>query len=157
MPSKELLVVGGPNGAGKSTLITGLLSDEARPYLSADKIALELTIPEPLSLQFAAGEEFLRQCENQLTRDESFIIETTLSGRAWTKYLHRAKSAGFHIGMLFIFLDSADMCVARVQERVRRGGHHVLDDDFDAGFVAAWPISGRSTAKLPIIGLCFTM
>jgi predicted ABC-type ATPase len=129
LPQKELLVVGGPNGAGKSTLVAGLLSDEPRCYLSADKIALELPIAEPLSLQFAAGEEFLRQCENQLSRDESFIIETTLSGRAWTKYLHRAKSAGFHIGILFVFLDSADTCIARVDERVRRGGHHVPDDD----------------------------
>lgn len=129
MPNKELLVVGGPNGAGKSTLIAGLLSQESRCYLSADKIALDLPISEPLSLQFAAGQEFLQQCERQLDAGTSFIVETTLSGRAWTKYLLRAKTLGFEVGIVFVFLDSDEMCVARVQERVRRGGHHVPDED----------------------------
>lgn len=129
MAEKELLVVGGPNGAGKSTLIAGLLSECDWPYLSADKIALELPVSEPLSLQYAAGEEFLRRYERQLHQPTSFIIETTLSGRAWTKHLSCAKSMGFEIGILFVFLDSPYTCVARVQERVRRGGHHVPDED----------------------------
>jgi predicted ABC-type ATPase len=128
-PTKELLVVAGPNGAGKSTLVSGLVSEEPRLYLSADKIALELPIAEPLSLQYAAGEKFLRQCESQLDADSSFVVETTLSGKTWTRYFTRAKLRGYQIGIIFVFLDSADMCVARVAERVRSGGPHVPEQD----------------------------
>jgi predicted ABC-type ATPase len=129
MSTKELLVVAGPNGAGKSTLVAGILSDNPRTYLSADKIALDLAIAEPLSLQFAAGAEFLKRCDAQLLAGKSFVIETTLSEKAWKNYFERAKSLGYRIEIAFVFLDSADACVARVAERVRRGGHNVPEDD----------------------------
>ena len=37
--------------------------------------------------------------------------------------------AGYVTRIAFVFLDSADLCVRRVQERVRKGGHSVPEED----------------------------
>ncbi len=134
MPQKELLVVAGPNGAGKSTFVWKFLSERPCPYLSADLIAADLPIKEPSALQFAAGREFVTRFESQLCANEDFIVETTFSGRTWKNYLEQAHDLGFEITIYFIYLDSADTCVARVTERVRRGGHDVPEEDIRRRF-----------------------
>jgi predicted ABC-type ATPase len=135
MANKELLVVGGPNGSGKSTFIAQFLAEKPRPYLCADALALEFSDLDPISQQIAAGREFLERVESQLAKEESFAVETTLSGKTTANFLRRAREAGFDVTIAFIFLDSADECVARVQLRVRRGGHHVPESDIRRRFV----------------------
>jgi predicted ABC-type ATPase len=134
MPAKELIIAGGPNGAGKSTFIRKFLSERSCPYLSADLIATELKIDDPFSLQLTAGQEFIKRSEAQLLANCDFIVETTLSGRSWINYLQRAHELGFAITIYFTYLDTADTCVARVKERVRRGGHDVPEQDIRRRF-----------------------
>jgi predicted ABC-type ATPase len=129
VPTKELLVIGGPNGAGKSTFVASYLAERPMAYLCADLIATEFSHLDPVSRQVAAGREFLRRIETQLTTGGDFIIESTLSGRTLRNFLVRANAAGFSITVAFVFLDSADTCVVRVRERVRRGGHSVPEAD----------------------------
>jgi predicted ABC-type ATPase len=129
MPAKELVVVAGPNGAGKSTFVARFLHERPCPYLCADSIAKELPHLDPISQQIAAGRAFLQRIEEQLGYDKDFIVETTLSGRTLRNYLHRAQTAGFNVTIYFLYLDSSDLCVARVKRRVLRGGHHVPDQD----------------------------
>lgn len=129
MPQKELLVVGGPNGSGKSTFVARFLAERHWPYLCADLIATEYQHLDVLSRQVEAGREFIRRSELQLQADASFVIETTMSGRTLRSFLARARRAGFGITIFFIYLDSPETCVARVQQRVRRGGHHVPEED----------------------------
>jgi predicted ABC-type ATPase len=52
-----------------------------------------------------------------------------MSGRTLKSYLVRARSFGYGISIVFIYLGSADASVARVKERVRRGGHDVPEAD----------------------------
>lgn len=129
MPQKELLVVGGPNGAGKTTYAREFLKQFPRPYHGADAIAAELAPSNPTSAQFDAGCEFIRRVSEQLQRSESFVVESTLSGKSLRNLLTKAKQSGFQTTIVFVFLDSADTCVARVQERVRKGGHDVPELD----------------------------
>lgn len=135
MPNKELLVVGGPNGAGKSTFVASYLGERPWPYLCADLIATELSHLDELARQVEAGREFVRRSEAQLSLDVDFIIESTLSGRTLKSYLERARSAGFTITIVFVYLDNAETCVARVRERVRGGGHNVPEADIRRRFV----------------------
>jgi predicted ABC-type ATPase len=129
VPVKELIVVAGPNGAGKSTFAARILADRPMPYLCADMIATEFQHLDGMSQQIAAGREFLRRLELQLTKEENFVVETTLSGRTMQAILNRARVVGFEITIVFVYLDSAETCVFRVRERVRRGGHSVPEDD----------------------------
>jgi predicted ABC-type ATPase len=80
-------------------------------------------------MRFDAGREFLLRIEQQLALAEDFLVETTLSGRTFRHVLENAKAAGFMVTIIFVYLDSADTCVARVQERVRKGGHDVPEAD----------------------------
>jgi predicted ABC-type ATPase len=57
------------------------------------------------------------------------VIESTLSGRSFRNRLLHASKCGFEITIVFVFVDSADVCVARVAERVRKGGHDVPERD----------------------------
>jgi predicted ABC-type ATPase len=134
VPRKELIVVAGPNGAGKSTFIASLLDERSRPYLCADLIATEFQHLDPLSRQVAAGREFLLRAEEQLAKDEDFVVETTMSGRTLKNYLVKARIMGYSITIVFIYLNAPDECVARVQERVRRGGHNVPEEDIRRRF-----------------------
>jgi len=134
MAQKELLVVAGPNGAGKSTFVAGLLSHHPRPYFCADLIATEFPHLAPIARQVAAGREFVLRAEQQLALSQDFIIETTMSGRTLRSYLLRAKNAGFSVTIVFIYLDSSEHCVLRVQQRVRRGGHNVPEEDIRRRF-----------------------
>jgi predicted ABC-type ATPase len=127
--TKELIVVAGPNGAGKSTFVARFLVDRPMPYLCAVLIAAEFQQLDATSQQIAAGREFLRRIELRLAKEESFIVETTLSGRTMRRVLTRAGIRGFEITIIFVYLDSADTCVVRVRERVRHGGHNVPEDD----------------------------
>lgn len=43
--------------------------------------------------------------------------------------MERLRANGYAITVIFVFLASPDVCVARVRERVRKGGHHVPDAD----------------------------
>lgn len=134
MPQKELLVVAGPNGAGKSTFISQLRTARPISYLSADLIALEFPLLDEVSRQLAAGREFIRRIELQLAANDDLVVETTMSGRTLRSHLQHAKSVGFAIIIVFIYLDSANTSVARVRERVRRGGHNVPVEDIRRRF-----------------------
>ena len=44
-------------------------------------------------------------------------------------FIASARDAGFSVDIAFLFVESADACVARVAERVRKGGHDVPESD----------------------------
>lgn len=144
MDSKKLTIVAGPNGSGKTTFAQHYLQHTPQPYLSADLMAYELAPDDPESVQIAAGRRFFQRLKERLAGSESFIVESTLSGRGFRRTLEKAKKAGFEITILFVFLDSADSCVARVQQRVRQGGHHVPEADirrrFDKSLANFWQL-----------------
>lgn len=48
--------------------------------------------------------------------------------------MERAREAGFEITIVFIFLGSERACVARIRDRVRKGGHAVSEEDIRRRF-----------------------
>ena len=139
MPArKELIVVAGPNGAGKTTFAREYLTEHPITYLSADAIAAELAPHDPTSARIAAGREFLRRLEAALLRDDSLMLESTLSGRGLKRKLDLARTKEFEITIAFVFLDSVDACIDRVRQRVRKGGHDVPETDIRRRFTRSF-------------------
>lgn len=56
---------------------------------------------------------------------ESFAFETTLATRSYAPWLKQLQAVGYEVHLIFLWLPSADMAVARVADRVKAGGHDV--------------------------------
>jgi predicted ABC-type ATPase len=125
-----VVVLAGPNGAGKSTtaphLLKGALAVEE--FVNADVIAQGLSAFRAEAVAVTAGRVMLDRLHVLAAARRDFAFETTLAGRGHARWLQQLRSTGYLVHLLFLSLPSADLAIARVVDRVRRGGHHVPED-----------------------------
>jgi len=126
-----LYVIAGPNGAGKTTFARTFLPkyEECLPFVNADMIAQGLSPFAPEAAALRAGRLVLEQIKDLSRRRVDFGLETTLSGKSYAPLFRRLRQEGYRINLFFLWIPDADMAVARVADRVRRGGHHIPEDD----------------------------
>jgi predicted ABC-type ATPase len=126
----EILIIAGPNGAGKTTFAREYLPHEAgvQLFVNADLIAAGLSPFAPEGAAITAGRYMLARLDELARRGESFAFETTLAGHNYLKRIRAWQAAGYHVTMYFLSLPNPEMAIARVAERVRRGGHSVPED-----------------------------
>lgn len=67
----------------------------------------------------------LGRIKNLVDKGGNFAFETTLSTKSYTKFIEKAKSKGYSVTLLFLWLNSEDLAVKRVQVRVEEGGHNI--------------------------------
>jgi predicted ABC-type ATPase len=136
---KRIVIIAGPNGAGKTTFALEFLPNEAECpiFINADLIAAGLSPFDPALAAIKAGRLMLQAIQENVQKGESFAFETTLSGIVYARRIPQWQKAGYHVTMFFLSLPSPELAVARVRERVRRGGHNVPEPDirrrFDVG------------------------
>jgi predicted ABC-type ATPase len=130
----QLLIVGGPNGSGKTTVALEYSNERNLPYVSADALAAALNPTNPQEAQFTAARQYKETLDRYVLRQVSCVCESTLSGLTMQKFMRSAHDAGFSITIAFLFVESVDICLARVAERVRKGGHDVPEDDIRRRF-----------------------
>ncbi|NBC16157.1 MAG: AAA family ATPase [Bacteroidetes bacterium] len=126
---REALIVAGPNGAGKTTFARAYVAEQPRPFLSADAIAAQLRPDDPTAARVDAGRVFFTELNTHIHSGESFVVESTLAGRGVQRIIARLHQAGYTVTIAFLFLASPAACIARVRERVRKGGHDVPVED----------------------------
>lgn len=125
--SPTVYVIAGPNGAGKTTFANEFLPGfvNCREFLNADLIAAGLSPFAPETQNVRAGRLLLTRIRELIVARQNFSFETTLSGRGYARLLKEMKARGYGIVLFFLWLPGADVAVARVENRVRQGGHHV--------------------------------
>jgi len=126
-PKPIIYLIAGCNGAGKTTFAKQFLPHEVKclNFLNADLIAQGLSPLNTRAAALKAGRVLFAEFRRFVARRESFAVESTLSG---TTYLHRLKQAkrrGFQIYLHFLWLPNPAVAIARVHERVQKGGHDV--------------------------------
>lgn len=57
-----------------------------------------------------------------------FAFETTLASRSFAPWLKELQTNGYTFRLVYLWLPTVELAVARVAERVRRGGHGVPED-----------------------------
>jgi predicted ABC-type ATPase len=131
-------VIAGPNGAGKTTFASEFLPDfvQCREFLNADLIAAGLSPFAPETQNVRAGRLLLERIGELASERADFGFETTLSGRTYVKLLGDLRQNGYRVVLFFLWLPSADMAVARVENRVKQGGHSVPLDDIRRRYTA---------------------
>jgi predicted ABC-type ATPase len=122
-----VLVLAGVNGAGKSSVGGSILQAQGLTWFNPDSFARELVARSGASRDVADGDAWAygkAQLEAAIANRTSFAFETTLGGTTIARLL--ADAAATHdVMMIFCGLASLELHLARVQLRVRAGGHDI--------------------------------
>jgi len=123
----KLHILAGPNGAGKTTFSQRFLSayTNIREFVNADAIAQRMSPGNPEASAIRAGREMLAQINALAEQRVDFSMETTLSGRSYAPWLQQLKTSGYEIHLYFLWLPDVKMCINRVADRVKHGGHFI--------------------------------
>lgn len=129
MSAPRLAIIAGPNGSGKTTLTRQLLADgfDFGNYINPDDIAARLDgdYDERVRRAQKIADE-LR--ERFIAEGRDFAFETVMSHESKLEVMRHAREAGFHLTLFFVATEDPRINVARVEARVRRGGHSVPRD-----------------------------
>lgn len=127
MSSPRLYIIAGPNGSGKTTFAREFLPHYARckQFINADLIASGLSPFSPEAEAMRAGRLMLEQIRSLAKDKVDFGFETTLSGVTYASLLRALKTQGYRIQLFFLWIPTVEIALARIADRVRRGGHNV--------------------------------
>ena len=123
----QIIVMGGPNGAGKSTIAARLIPPTME-FVNADEIAKTLAETVTDSINVQAGRLMLQRLDELEAQRASFAIETTLASRSLAPRIQRLRASGYVFSLAYIWVPDVELSIARVAERVRRGGHYIPED-----------------------------
>jgi len=126
---RELFLIAGANGSGKTTLAKELLPEFKLEFVNADEIASEINPQSVEAVKITAGKNFFAKVKELVSLGKSIAIETTLSGRYLIRFIEYFKKNGYLITLVFVFLDNPEIAIARIEVRVRNGGHHIPNQD----------------------------
>ena len=150
----ELAIVAGPNGSGKSIFFKSHLKPEFPVFVNADEIAAHLIdLPED-SRPIKAAQQAEAERNRLIAAKTSFAFETVFSRTDyWLRFISDAKQSGFFVRLFFLCTDDPLLNAARVETRVREGGHAVPIDRIHSRYggsirtaVKAW--AGRQALAL---------
>lgn len=128
-------IIGGVNGVGKSSF-TGVLKERSTDLgiiVDVDKLTAELG-----GNALAGGKAALKKIQDCIEKGVSFTQETTLSGRKTEATAKQVRELGYHVRLFYIGLDTAEESLARIANRVRRGGHNIPENDVQRRFSLRW-------------------
>ena len=132
---KIYTIIGGVNGTGKSSL-TGVLKTQTTDLgivIDVDKITAQNG-----GSAIQGGKIALERIRECLDKGLSFTQETTLSGRKTEITAAQAKEQGYYVRLYYVGLDTLEESLARIENRVRRGGHDIRDEDVQRRFAGRW-------------------
>lgn len=131
MKKPKLYVIAGPNGSGKTTFAEKFLPGYVGcfEFANADLIAKGLSPFNPAKVAIKAGKLLLERIDFFSREQVDFAFETTLSGKNYVDTFKRMKESGYEIHLFFLWLPSVQLALARVADRVRKGGHNIPSQD----------------------------
>ncbi|MHB8529646.1 MAG: AAA family ATPase [Caulobacteraceae bacterium] len=127
-----LWIIAGANGSGKSTAYERSIIDApsgAVWFINPDALAGRIADHERLPLNPDANLEAVRRIERWLYASidahQTVGVETVLSTSKYRALVDRAHKQGFAVRLIYVFLDNVELNLARVRDRVAKGGHDV--------------------------------
>ena len=126
----RLYIISGCNGAGKTTASYSLLPEmlDCKEFVNSDEFAKSLSPFDPSQASIQASRYMLLKVRYLLKRNEDFAIETTLATRTLLKIVKAAQDAGYTVTLLYFWLNSPELAIARVKARVAAGGHNIPEE-----------------------------
>ncbi len=127
MQKRILYIISGCNGAGKTTASFTILPEilNCKEFVNADEIAKGLSPFQPEKVSIEAGRLMLNRIKELLFQGKTFAFETTLSTKSYKNTVKEAQENGYEVILLFFWLQSIELAVERVKQRVIEGGHNI--------------------------------
>ena len=146
----NLYVISGCNGAGKTTASYSVLPDmlHCKEFVNADEIAKGLSPFQPDSVAIEAGRIMLNRIKDLTFQKIDFAFETTLATKSYVKFIQEAQSKGYFVTLVYFWLNSPELAVERVKNRVISGGHNIPEDVIYRRYSAG--VNNLSKLYLPI-------
>ena len=125
MPTLTLFC--GVNGSGKTTLYQHYkTNDEVEERVNTDEILQSFAGKwDDAASNLKAAVIALKKLKKCLEKKISFNWETTIITPYNLKFLEIAKERGFKIDLYFVAVDSVDIALDRINQRVGKGGHGI--------------------------------
>ncbi len=120
-------IIAGCNGAGKTTASFNILPKilHCDEFVNADEIARGISPFHPEGAAIQAGKIMLNRIDELLEKGVDFAIETTLTTYSYQHTIRIAQSKGYIVTLLFFWLNSEELAIDRVKQRVSEGGHNI--------------------------------
>ena len=129
MPDKkQLWLLAGANGVGKSTFYKSFLASTGIIFINADLIARQIAPENPEARSYEAAAIAAKLRSSFLHKGLSFCFETVFSHPSKIDFVAEAKSLGYEIILVYIHLQSTELNLARIAQRVSEGGHNVPEE-----------------------------
>jgi predicted ABC-type ATPase len=143
-PDPVLHLIAGPNGAGKSTLATRVIVPVTHlPFVNADVIAAQRWPDAQAEHAYEAAEIAAVQRDDLIGARASFVTETVFSHPSKLDLIRDARDAGYLV-TLHIVMVPENLSVARVADRVRRGGHAVPEGKIRQRYQRLWTLTAEA-------------
>jgi len=78
-----------------------------------------------------------------------FSFETTLASRHYAGWLKKLKNQEYRTVLIFLWLESVELAIERVKERVRVGGHAIPEETIRRRFVRG--LKNLFSLYLPVV------
>jgi len=101
---------------------------DCKEFINADEIAKGLSPFQPETVAIDAGRLMLMRMNEMLRMKEDFAIETTLATKSYANFIRRAQKEGYFVTLIYFWLESPELAIRRVEQRVRFGGHYVPEE-----------------------------
>ena len=139
----QIFVLAGCNGAGKSSIGGQAFHAAGIPYFNPDLAAREaISAARAHGRTMTQGEanawawnEGVARLRRAIAERGNYALETTLGGDTIVGLLLEAAAAGIKVNVWFVGLDSVELHVTRVRQRVARGGHDIPRADIERRYV----------------------
>lgn len=123
----QLYIIAGPNGGRKTTasfsILPGILG--VNEFVNADEIARGLSPFNPNSVSIKAGKLMLNRIDELLSNRLDFAFETTLASKSFINTISKAQKLQYYVTLVFFYLDSPELAIQRVNNRILEGGHAI--------------------------------
>ena len=168
-----LYIISGRNGAGKTTASYTILPEMlgCKEFVNSDEIAKGLSPfnADSIAVAVEASRIMYKRIRELISANKTFALETTLASRSIARLLQNAQETGYYVTLLYFWLNTPDLAVERVRNRVMAGGQNVTESTVRRRYVTGiqnlfqlyipicdyWMITDNSLSPMEVIAKGF--
>jgi len=168
-----LYIIAGCNGAGKTTASFTILPEmlKCREFVNSDEIAKGLSPfnADSIAVAVEASRIMYKRIKELIASGETFAMETTLATRTVANLIREAQREGYYVTLLYFWLNTPELAIERVKQRVAAGGHNIPENTIRRRYAAGirnlfelylpicdyWMITDNSMSPMEVIAKGF--